>query len=173
MRGLTDPSQKAVTCGPTPPISANGPQGPQQAARSTRNPSPPAPHSVHARITWQPPTATATRSTGAEGSTGGEDRWVTLHPLRSDKDPVGAIQPVGAGKSSDQQHHPGSMRDGIGNCPNRASPFVLISNRCLSYGRKGRRRVRINPPVCSGWRNASFPRCSSSSSSAGCWSGSC
>ena len=100
MRGLTEPSRKAVTRGPTPPISANGLQGLLQSARSMRNPSPPAPHSVHARITWQPPKATATRPVGAEGRTGGEDRLVILHPLCSDKNPVGNIRPVGAGKVS-------------------------------------------------------------------------
>jgi len=35
------------------------------------------------------------------------------------------------------------------------------------------RRGGIIPPICSLWRNGSSPRCSSSSSSAGCWSDSC
>ena len=170
---MTDPSRKAVTCRPTPPISTNGLERPLSAARSMRNPIDPSPPSVHARITWQPPTATATRSVGAEGRTVGEDRSVIPHSLRSDKDSVSDIQHIGAWKLSAGQHLPESMRDGIGNCPNHASPFVLNSNRCLSYGRKGRRRVRINPPVCSGWRNGLFPRCSSSSSSAGCLPDNC
>ena len=107
------------------------------------------------------------------GKDGRENRLVILHPLNSDEVWAGNIRPVGARKSSCGQDLPESMRDGIGNCLKPASPFVLISTRCLSYGEGGGRKVRVNPPGCSGWRNGLFPRCSSSSSSAGCWSDSC
>src|SRR5659263_339520 len=90
-----------------------------------RNPSPPALRSVHAKYTWLPPPATATRSKGAGGRTGGEDRVVNLHPLLADKDSVGNTQPVGAGTSSDREHLSESMRDGIGICPSYSSVFVL------------------------------------------------
>jgi len=57
VRGLTDPSRKAVTFAPVPPISENRQAEPVPSVRSTLNLIPPAPHSVHARITCQPPTA--------------------------------------------------------------------------------------------------------------------
>jgi len=102
MRGLTDPSRKAATCGPTPPIFENRQADPVPSARSMQNPSAPFPHSVHARITWRRPTATANRPAGAWGRTGGEDRLATLHPLRISKDWIGNIQPVEARESSDR-----------------------------------------------------------------------
>jgi len=168
----TDPSRKAATCGHLSrslQIACKGCDSPL-ARCGTRV------RRLRVRTMpeySQPPTATAIRSAGASGRTVAENRLVILHPLTPTRFGPATSSPTGK-EIILQTGSPESMRDGIGNCPKHASPFVLISARCfvLTAGREPEGSGQ-STAVCSGWRNGLFPRCSSSRLSAGYWSDSC